>query len=493
MKNTTMKLTLSAMLAASLTLGGCSQETAQEAPNEQPQVQKASLTAEMRSFVAPEMEDALLFRDRLEDGYTVPDAVKPALQQAVSTKKVRKFPYPYRCMLAISSDIDDTTPEEFAEYHRFLNTKEQTPYGPGVGLDVGDSMWFYMGNDQPNVTDKSGHKLEGVMTYFDYTDTSKKRFADQIIHYWKAGWIDSAHTFGDFSRKNVKDISFKREYAIAAWDEMKKNGIDLKVWINHGNEANVDAFGAYHPGRFSKYQAGDDPKSPYYHTDLTIKNGVHFVWNSIGEEKFGHNEPVFEISLRDGQKVWGFHRYTHERGFDGRNDWTWIPREIHRQITKERLDALAQNQQYAILAQHLGGYNIGFPFDEKGIAALRLLADYQDMGKVLVARTSRLLNYHIAQKYVQYAYAEHEGEGWLNIIAIQDPLFGPQPLTLDAVRGLTFYVPKPEKTHLLLNMQPVPASEYQFNPADESGQKSIGIKWFKPDHTDYSKQFTSTP
>ena len=49
-------------------------------------------------------------------------------------KDLRKFPYPYNAMLAISSDIDDTTLEEFKTYHEILNTKEQTPYGQGLGL-----------------------------------------------------------------------------------------------------------------------------------------------------------------------------------------------------------------------------------------------------------------------------------------------------------------------------------------------------------------------
>ena len=41
-------------------------------------------------------------------------------------------------MLAFSSDVDDTTLEEFKTYHKFLNTKEETPYGQGLGRDIGD-------------------------------------------------------------------------------------------------------------------------------------------------------------------------------------------------------------------------------------------------------------------------------------------------------------------------------------------------------------------
>jgi hypothetical protein len=483
-----MKPQLTALMLAVM-LSGCAEKTlvspAQEVIEEKPAGEFEWLP------VHPMEEDTYFFQKRLTDT-EIPNAIREKLTKGAPNPNMRKFPYPYRGMLAIASDIDDTTPEEFAEYHRFLNTKEETPYGPGVGLDVGDSMWMYMSNDRPNITDKDGHGLERVMTYFEGTNPNKKHFAEQIKHYFQVGWIDSMHTFGDFSRKNVNDVTFKRELAVKAWEEMKKEGILPTVWINHGNEANVDSFGAYDPRKFSRYQAGDNPKSPAYHTDLTIQNGVHFVWNSIGEAKFGQDSPIFPISLRDGQKIWGFHRYTNEV-VNGKNDWTWVPREIHRQITKERLDALAEKGQYAIVGQHFGGYNIGFPFDEKGIKALRMLESYQDQGKILVARTSRLLNYAVAFQFVQTAVAKHDGETWINITGIHDPLFGPQPLTVDAVRGLTFYVDKPERTRLLLDLKPIDPKEYQINPPDHTGRASIGIKWFPRDVRDHTYEEQKAP
>ncbi|KEO83144.1 hypothetical protein [Tumebacillus flagellatus] len=490
MKNVRQALALAAM-ATGMTLTGCHtpQTVTETAASTAPQAQKS--TDVTVTAVAPQDEDAWLFRKRLAKA-EVPDAVKAALQagKPADAKLIRKFPYPYRSMVAISSDIDDTTPEEFAEYHRFLNTKEETPHGRGLGLDVGDSFWMYMANDQGGKTDQSGHGLDGVLTYFQGTDPTKKNFAQAIKHYWKAGWLDSMHTFGDFSRKNHGDAVFKRDYAVKAWEALQADDIRLDVWINHGNEANVDAFGAYDPHRFSAYQSGDDPKSPNYHTDLTVKNGVHFVWDSVGESTVGWDSPLFEIKLRDGQKVWGFHRDTQDRAANGSIDWNWVPREIHRQINQGNLDSLVDHQQYAIFAQHLGGYNIGFPFDERGLASLRLLAQYQDDGKVLVARTSRLLHYEVARKYVQVAQTDFDGETWLNVTGIADPLFGPQPLTIDAVRGLTFYVKNPSKTHLLLNLKPIKPEDYQFNAADATGQESIEFKWFKPDYTDYT--LTST-
>jgi hypothetical protein len=99
-----------------------------------------------------------------------------------SNKDLRKFPYPYSAMLAICSDIDDTTLEEFKTYHKFLNTKEQTSHGEGLGLDVGDSMWFFMGD---NI--KSSRGLSNIMTFYKGTDNTQKHNADDIIRFINAG------------------------------------------------------------------------------------------------------------------------------------------------------------------------------------------------------------------------------------------------------------------------------------------------------------------
>ena len=46
---------------------------------------------------------------------------------------LRKFPFPYRCALAISSDIDNASSlNNFVEFMEFLNTKRQTKYGLGL-------------------------------------------------------------------------------------------------------------------------------------------------------------------------------------------------------------------------------------------------------------------------------------------------------------------------------------------------------------------------
>jgi hypothetical protein len=408
--------------------------------------------------------------------------------------QLRKFPYPYQAMLSFASDIDGTTPEEFVQYHRFLNTKENTPMGKGLGLDVGDSFWMYMATDSshPYYVDNKKHTAGAIMTYFSGINPHKKKDAQLIRHYWRAGWIDSIHGYGDFSRVNRKEGLCKRDLAKAAWAEMNRAGIHPEIWINHGNEANKQNFGAYTPVGFASYQDGDNKHSPFYHTDLAIKNGVHFVWNSRGEATFGQDSAIFPIKLRDRSKIWGFHRYTFDYGKHGLN-WTWGPKALHIQLTPKRLEKLVAKKQYVIIAQHFGGENSAYPFTSENIKALRLLADYQNNGRILVTRTSRLLHYNLAQKYLNYSVVNKRGTIQIHLRTINDPLFGSHPITLNDVRGITFYVPDPQKAEIFIGEHRLDSQDIRRNPPDQTGKPSIGITWFSPDTFDYSKTAPHTP
>ncbi|WP_088186065.1 hypothetical protein [Desulfosporosinus sp. FKA] len=163
---------------------------------------------------------------------------------------------------------------------------------------------------------------------------------------------------------------------------------------------------------------------------------------------------MFPIHLRDGQKVWGFHRYTNERN-KGKINWTWETQFISKQITKTRLDQLAHDGKYSIVTQHLGKGSAGFPFTQEGIQSLELLKSYNDEGKILVARTSRLLDYARSHKYVHYSVAQLSGKTYININSIDDSVLGSSVPSMDEIRGLTFYVDDPSNTFLLLNLSPI--------------------------------------
>src|SRR3954447_3168247 len=101
-----------------------------------------------------------------------------------------RFPPPYRSMVAISTDIDHTTITSFRETHRFLNTVGETSMGPGLGLDIANSMWLYTSRPR-----RGRPALHREISYFAGSDwTRRSRVADELIAYAHAGWIDTLHS-----------------------------------------------------------------------------------------------------------------------------------------------------------------------------------------------------------------------------------------------------------------------------------------------------------
>src|SRR5687767_7355939 len=95
---------------------------------------------------------------------------------------LRAFPYPYRSMLAICSDLDETpTAEVYYRLMEFLNTGRSTAFGPGVDLEIGNSLYFDMAPDQ--------------VAYWNTDDRGRAMFRSLI----QSGHIDCLHSFGDLA------------------------------------------------------------------------------------------------------------------------------------------------------------------------------------------------------------------------------------------------------------------------------------------------------
>lgn len=394
----------------------------------------------------------------------------PVGAHAGNSVNLRKFPYPYSAMLAISSDCDDMNLQSFLDVQRFLNTFDETPWGTGLGLDIANSFFLYNGSDFAGAY--------GMMTWFDGINPAAELYADVIQKFWHAGLIDTLHTFGDFS--HTSETLFSRRLAIAGKDAMRAAGVRPTVWVDHGTSTNVQNFGASELGEdsFAWYQEGDNPQSEFFHTDITLACDIRFVWHTQNSNVFGRNFPLWPRRLRDGQVVWNFARYTNEIR-DGSIWWTWVPNRIRYQITAEKLDELERAGQYAIIAQH---FNISWAdFCEEDIDALRLLAQrFHTHRTILVARTSRLLAYAVAQKFLSYEYVMEDDAVAIFIRGINDPVTGFRPPFEEELRGLTFYVPNPERTTIYVNDKQLPASEIQVNPT------SVSIRWFCHNPADYS-------
>ena len=168
------------------------------------------------------------------------DDVQPA------SVSMRHWPYPYRAMLAVCSDLDETPSRQvFRDTTEFLNTTNSTPMGQGVGLEVGNTIFFDMADDQ--------------FAYWN-TDDAGRAMIQTLI---QSGHIDCLHSYGD--------CATTREHAQRALEELHNNDCHLDVWIDHA-QAVTNFDGGIMMGE------GDVSSSPAYHADLTIEHGVQFVW-----------------------------------------------------------------------------------------------------------------------------------------------------------------------------------------------------------------------
>lgn len=392
---------------------------------------------------------------------------------------LRALPYPYRAMLAIASDLDET-PDlgVYLESMRYLNTRGPTAMGPGVGLEVGNSLYFDMAS--------------GQLSYWNTDDAGRAAFKTMI---W-SGHIDVLHSFGD--------LAVTRAHAERALEELVRHDCRLAVWVDH----------AVAPSNFGSdimVGQGDLPGSPVYHADLTCAYGIRFVWRGRVTSVWGQdvpprlagifnprhpaasiktlakealkgtlgrrgnpkylahagNETLRPIRLRDGQPVHEFLRSNpHWGGVSSADNATGLGDVL----TSPTLDRLVAREGFAIVYTHLGKVPArDGPFPASTRAALRRLAAYRDAGTILVATTRRLLGYRHAVDNARVT-STFESELLRVDLAIDDPSSVPADW-----QGLTVYVPNHTRARLVINGRDV--NDARPNPPDHTGRDSLSVPW----------------
>jgi hypothetical protein len=491
---------------------------------------------------------------------------------------LRKFPFPFRNMLAILSDTDLSSKVEFEGMHRFMNTEiDCEVLGPGVGLDVGDTFW--MGS--VGVRDDGRPPTAANQRDWRYwhLDTRRELFAADIRRYLQAGWIDIPHTFFDCRDKS----QFRRDHAADAVKEWARIGFQPLAWVDHANNPwNVAQYrrgrlaaavgagqqtlslagvqmrldqGDYlvlsHTGEKAYVEAGDSstpefvhlagplaracpadslvsihrasdpnegavPSSRNYVADLAAAAGVKVYWARLpydvalksGNGRRGFGTTLIPETLPDGRNVWGMLRYYEQ----GQTNNTWLGACIRRVLFGDALTLQVPMapDTYMILSTHLGyadadgimdqfyktednvySFNGRRWFNEDTVAAFRELRAAQDHGRVLVARTTRLLRYNMVHDRLTGSpdgyRAIVSGKALRILIACFDrDQDGSKRLRLDDLRGITFYADEPDRVEIWLGDEKVPAHELQINPPDYAGRASLGVKWYPADRTDYT-------
>ncbi len=370
-----------------------------------------------------------------------------------SAVALAKYPYPYRAMMAICSDLDQT-PDRFVyrEIARFLNTSEPTLMGRGVGLEVGNSIFFLMPGDQ--------------FSYFG-TDEAGRDMVRAMI---RSGHIDCLHSYGDHART--------RRDAERVLEELDRHGCQLPVWVDHSKS----------PTNFGPdimVGSGDVPSTAAYHADLTLRHGIRYVWRGRTTSVVGQDHPLSARSvaaifsgrhplastrtiakqsakiwlgsrgdarwdmhalnrvcrptvLRDGQPVWELLRSNPHWAGPGQGDTADGIASI---LTARMLERLVRSEGVCVLYTHLGKVrDVRRPFGEPTQAAFRRLAAMRAAGTIGVTTTHRLLRYLTVRESVRVTASRCDDSVTIAIGQVEDPVQGTFTPSLDDVMGLTFVV-----------------------------------------------------
>lgn len=400
--------------------------------------------------------------------------------------QLREYPYPYRAMLAICSDLDETPDwHTYLEIMRFLNTTETTAMGPGVGLEVGNSIYFDMPREQ--------------FAYFNTSDQGREMVRRLI----QSGHIDCLHSYGD--------LATTRRDVVYALEELNRYNCRLKVWVDHGTVATN--FG---PDIMQGH--GDEPGHQAYHADLTVEYGIEYVCRGrvtsitgqnipiklggifhtshplvsgktllketakqmlarCGNKKYAMHQPnevLYPVTLRDGREVYEFMRCNpHWGGVSSCEQG----RDIDKVMTSDMINRLVERGGTCVLYTHLGKIdNPDIPFNEASVKAFRGLAEAFQNGSVLVTTTRRLLDYCRAVREVEYTSQWDGGNLCISINTINNKILSRQ-LSAEDLSGLTFYVPNAEKISIKVNDCEVQGLKH--NPPDHTGQSSVSLAWPK--------------
>jgi hypothetical protein len=357
---------------------------------------------------------------------------------------LRKFPFPYRCALALSNDAEFMTPRAFWDLHRMLNE---------LGLPITDSVFMYSVDPSRS------------FSYFEGTSTRPSEHAGWLREAMQAGVIDVLHAFGDFDGVG----GCTRAHAEAALAELERANVYLQVWTNHGSAENTQNLG----GREATYQRGDLAGSDEYHADLTTAYGIRYCWldwnatNTVGQDRKARRhwlrrqadvvDPLLrEEQLRDGSSVHVFQRY---RGPD-RPD----PATLAAQLAEEHLDELSAAEGVMVVYQHLGCdrrsgtcRNNESPYLPAGaLAALQRLAERYRGGEILVLGVADLLRYCDARDRVRIESRGRE----LRLSGVDRT----------ELAGLTFYAEG--GTRVVLDGAELPV---RANPPDATGRVSVTV------------------
>jgi hypothetical protein len=394
---------------------------------------------------------------------------------------LRPFPFPYKAMMTICSDLDETPDSSlYFETARFLNTTQGTSAGTGLGLEIGNTIYFDMPDEQ--------------FAYWNTDDHGRKQIRSLI----QSGHIDCFHSFGD--------LATHRDDARRALDELADHDCLIECWVDH-------AAAKTNFGEDIMRGEGDLRTSDAYHADLTYDYGVRFVWRGRVTSVIGQNRPrslrgLFSINnpvqsartigtewakgflakagnrkysmhagndtivpsrLRDGRRVYEFMRCN---PFRGGVSGAATADGLGEVLTLDFLNRLVERQGVCVLYTHLGKTSQpDSVFPPRTIEALRRLSAFSERRDLLVTTTRRLLRYCLATRLVDIRLV-HDDQG--EVVYLDTSGIHGQGMPAD-VSGITIYVTDSDSARVVVDS--VEVTDLRRNPADESGLQSVSLPW----------------
>lgn len=383
-----------------------------------------------------------------------------------NTMKLRAFPYPFNAGLAICSDIDECDYETFIKIHRYINLD--------LGLPVSDSF-FGIAN--------SINKL----AYFNPDGSDRPHEAEFIRQAICDGLIDSLHSWGDFSAL-PPEPSFLQNIAKKLTDDIVKYNLSIPIWINHGSPNNYqNLFARVHP----EYQ-GDNPFSSMYTMNFIKAIGVKYCWLSellkwplsSNDQKIKLKIFIFNflkniikilsgksvriksyrqvtqlintIELRDRSKLLSFGRFS---SYPEGKIWVANRNTLRYSLSREVLVNLLYEEGCMIIYTHLAKpiSQQDVIFDEEDQKALENLYSLYQKKKILVASTSKLLQFKMIHDNLKWNSAETSEGLVVDITGVDDPIGGMRVPSIKELEGICFYSPVPDKTRIMLSSVDIPS------------------------------------
>ncbi len=398
---------------------------------------------------------------------------------------IRKFPYPYRAAFSICSDIDNSTSVEmYLAVMEYLNTYNNTCFGKGLGIETGNSFWFFNNTDTRQ------------LSYFGESGIKETEFTPYCRQLLNSGHIDVLHTYGNFDQGG-----FTRRHAEVSLNELEKLGVKITVWVNHGSNSNRQNIGSF------LYLNGANPLKDEYHTDLLTEYGVRYAWlgrltHILGQDsrntinvvaknflqkvlfntKYRHikedlfdpsNRLMIETELQDHRKIWDFQRWVNAWGKENTLDIF----DLCSQLVPANIDTLIKNEGFLIVYSHIGEglhFDKQFPFELK--KDLEHISRMHKSGQLFVTTTSRLLNYKEMTDCLNWEIIQENEQAVIEIQPSFVSLGKTLELKTDSLQGLTFYCQNSKNISVKFNETEIPVIK---NHPDHTGRMSVSIPWKK--------------